>query len=34
VPVYRQLASLLRERIESGSLPAGAPLPSESYLMG
>ena len=34
VPVYRQLAAILRERIESGSLAPGAPLPSESYLMG
>ena len=34
VPVYRQLAAILRERIESGGLAPGAPLPSESYLMG
>lgn len=34
MPVYRQLAAILRERIESGGLGPGAPLPSETYLMG
>jgi len=34
VPIYRQLAALLRDRIESGSLAPGAPLPSESQLVG
>lgn len=31
-PVYVQLAELLRERIESGDLPPGSTLPSESRL--
>lgn len=31
-PVYVQLAELLRERIESGDLPPGSALPSESRL--
>jgi GntR family transcriptional regulator len=34
VPIYRQLAGLLRERIASGALAPGAPMPSESSLMG
>jgi GntR family transcriptional regulator len=34
VPVYRQLAGLLRRRIVTGELAPGAPLPSESSLMG
>ena len=34
VPVYRQLADLLREAITSGKLTVGKPLPSESTLMG
>ena len=34
VPIYRQLAALLRDRIQSGGLAPGAPLPSESQLMG
>ncbi len=34
VPIYRQVAALLRDRIESGNLAPGAPLPSESQLMG
>jgi GntR family transcriptional regulator len=32
-PVYRQIADVLRGRIESGDLAAGARLPSESALM-
>jgi GntR family transcriptional regulator len=32
-PVYVQLADLLRERIESGDLPAGSPVGSESRLL-
>jgi DNA-binding GntR family transcriptional regulator len=32
VPVYRQLAAMLREDIESGQLAPGMPLPSESSL--
>ncbi|WP_327024162.1 GntR family transcriptional regulator [Micromonospora sp. NBC_01739] len=31
-PVYVQLADLLRNQIEAGELPSGAPLPSESRL--
>ncbi|BCJ60351.1 GntR family transcriptional regulator [Micromonospora endophytica] len=31
-PVYVQLADLLREKIESGDLPPGAPIGSESRL--
>lgn len=31
-PLKTQLANLLRARIESGDLPPGQPLPSESYL--
>ncbi|WBB79303.1 GntR family transcriptional regulator [Micromonospora sp. WMMD882] len=31
-PVYVQLAQLLRDRIESGDLPAGSAVPSESRL--
>ena len=34
VPVYRQLAALIRERIESGDLASGFPVPSESQLIG
>jgi DNA-binding GntR family transcriptional regulator len=34
VPVYRQLAAVLRDRIASGELAPGAPMPSESSLMG
>lgn len=34
VPVYRQLADIIREQIGSGELARGAPLPSETYLMG
>jgi DNA-binding GntR family transcriptional regulator len=33
VPVYRQLAGILRGAIGSGQIAAGAPLPSESSLM-
>jgi DNA-binding GntR family transcriptional regulator len=33
VPVYRQLAQVLRDDIESGRLGPGAPLPSESSLV-
>jgi DNA-binding GntR family transcriptional regulator len=32
VPVYIQLANLLRERIESGDLAAGTPVPSKRAL--
>ncbi|MEU5940683.1 GntR family transcriptional regulator [Micromonospora sp. NPDC047548] len=32
-PVYVQLADLLRERIESGALPAGSTVGSETRLM-
>lgn len=34
MPVYRQLADLLRDAISSGALAEGKPLPSESTLMG
>ncbi len=34
VPVYRQLAGILRARIEKGEFPPRQPLPSESQLMG
>ncbi|MBB4959452.1 GntR family transcriptional regulator [Micromonospora polyrhachis] len=30
--LYRQLADLLREQIDSGELPPGSPLPSETTL--
>jgi DNA-binding GntR family transcriptional regulator len=33
VPVYRQLADILRAAIESGELAPGTPLPSEATLM-
>ncbi len=32
-PVYQQLATILRARIESGELPPGRVLPSEATLM-
>ncbi len=32
VPVYRQLAAILRAQIESGELAAGRPVPSERTL--
>lgn len=31
-PVYRQLAAILRGRIERGELPPGRPLPSKKTL--
>ena len=34
VPVYRQLAAILRARIEHNEFPPRQPLPSESQLMG
>lgn len=34
VPVYRQLAGILRARIERNEFPPRQPLPSESQLMG
>ena len=33
VPVYRQLAAIIRDAIESGELGSGVPVPSESSLM-
>lgn len=33
MPVYRQLAAILREQITSGELAPDSPLPSESRLM-
>lgn len=33
IPVYRQLANLLREQIEDGRLAPGQVLPSEQTLM-
>jgi GntR family transcriptional regulator len=33
VPVYRQVAAILRERIESGELEPDRPVPSEAYLV-
>jgi GntR family transcriptional regulator len=33
MPVYLQLSAILRSRIESGELPAGRALPSETTLM-
>jgi GntR family transcriptional regulator len=33
IPVYQQLAAILRARIEAGELAAGRPVPSESTLM-
>ena len=32
MPVYRQLAQLLREAIERGDYPPGRPIPSENRL--
>ncbi len=32
VPVYRQLAAILREAIERGDYPPGRPIPSENRL--
>ena len=32
VPVYRQLAAILRAQIESGELRSGRPIPSERTL--
>jgi DNA-binding GntR family transcriptional regulator len=32
MPIYRQVAEILREMITSGELPAGRPLPSEQAL--
>jgi GntR family transcriptional regulator len=32
-PVYQQIASILRAKIESGELPADRRVPSESTLM-
>jgi GntR family transcriptional regulator len=32
IPLYTQLADILRERIKSGELPPRSLLPSESYL--
>jgi DNA-binding GntR family transcriptional regulator len=33
-PLYQQVAAVLRTRIESGELPVGRALPSETQLMG
>jgi GntR family transcriptional regulator len=33
LPVYQQLAAILRARIEAGEIPAGRALPSETSLM-
>ena len=33
MPAYRQLASILREQIESGELAADQPVPSETTLV-
>jgi GntR family transcriptional regulator len=33
VPVYRQLAAILREGIERGTYPPGRKIPSETTLM-
>jgi len=33
VPVYRQVAAILRDRIESGDLEPDRPLPSETHLV-
>lgn len=32
VPLYRQLAAILRKRIENGELPPGRPIPSKRAL--
>lgn len=32
VPIYKQVADLIREQIERGELPAGTPVPSEAKL--
>ncbi len=33
LPVYQQIAAILKGRITSGELPAGSPLPSEAALV-
>ncbi|MGH3655650.1 MAG: GntR family transcriptional regulator [Micromonosporaceae bacterium] len=33
VPVYRQLANLIREQIESGEIPPDRPIPSAARLV-
>jgi len=34
MPVYRQVAAVIRARIESGEIPDGRAVPSEKQLMG
>jgi GntR family transcriptional regulator len=34
VPRYKQIAAILRERIESGQLEANRPIPSETDIQG
>ena len=34
MPVYRQVAAVIRARIESGEIPDGRAVPSEKMLMG
>jgi DNA-binding GntR family transcriptional regulator len=34
IPIYRQLADILRAQIEAGELPPGGLVPSEQQLMG
>ena len=34
MPVYRQVAAVIRGRIESGEIPDGRAVPSEKQLMG
>jgi GntR family transcriptional regulator len=34
VPIYVQLANIIRDRIRTGELAPGMPVPSESQLMG
>lgn len=33
MPVYQQIAGILRERIEAGEIAPGRPVPSETRLM-
>jgi DNA-binding GntR family transcriptional regulator len=33
IPVYQQLAAILREKIDSGELPARRPIPSKKTLV-
>lgn len=34
MPVYRQVAAIIRARIEAGEIPPGRAIPSEKQLVG